>query len=214
MPGRRFRPFTAGRKRPQGRNNHRGPRMSPPDDWPETRTLPTALALSPEATTGSPLSRYSAVDPRLLARQPWPVGHVLLDDFEVEGVLGQGGMGTVYLVRQRSTGRPLAVKRARVEHPDSRRRFLAELQLWMDLADHPHLGPCRFFRTIQDEVVIFTDLAAGGSLADWITHGKLTRLADVIDLAVQVAWGLHALHERGLVHQDVKPANVLMSTEG
>jgi serine/threonine protein kinase/tetratricopeptide (TPR) repeat protein len=150
----------------------------------------------------------------LLDDNPWPAGHVLLDEFEVEGVLGQGGMGVVYRVRQRSTGQALAVKRARLGDPGTRRRFLSELQLWIDLPAHPHLAACRFFRTVADEVVIFMDLADGGSLADRISAGRLTRQADVLDVAIQVGQGLHALHESGLVHQDVKPANVLMTADG
>ncbi len=186
----------------------------PTDKLPQTVSLPKGLAWDPDASTGPPVSHVSAVDPELLARRAWRVGHVFLDDFEVEGVLGQGGMGTVYLVRHQASDRRLAVKRARLAHPEARRRFLAELQLWMDLPEHPHLAPCRFFRTVDEEVVIFSDVATGGSLADWITLGRLRRLADVLDIAVQVARGLHALHQRGLVHQDVKPANVLMSADG
>lgn len=181
---------------------------------PPTISHPTALPWDPEASTGPPVSHVSAVDPELLARSSWRVGHVFLDEFEVEGVLGQGGMGTVYLVRQLASDKRLAVKRARVAHPDIRRRFLAELQLWMDLPEHPHLAPCRFFRTVEDEVVIFTDVATGGSLADWVSQGRLLRLPELLDVAIQVARGLHALHERGLVHQDVKPANVLMAADG
>jgi tetratricopeptide (TPR) repeat protein len=186
----------------------------PPERLPQTISHVPSGAWNPEASTAPPVSHVSAIDPALLARRPWRVGEVFLDDFEVEGVLGQGGMGTVYLVRQLASDRRLAAKRARLALPDARRRFLAELQLWMDLPEHPHLAPCRFFRTVEDEVVIFSDLATGGSLADWITQGRLRRLADVLDIAVQVARGLHALHERGLVHQDVKPANVLMASDG
>jgi serine/threonine protein kinase len=156
----------------------------------------------------------SAASQFLVACSPWEVGFTFLDDSTVEGVLGQGGMGIVYRVCQHSSGRSLAVKRARFVHHEGRRRFLTELQIWNDLPSHPHLVPCRFFRTVDEEVVIFMDLAEGGSLADWITEGRLTRLADILDLAIQVAWGLHALHERGFVHQDVKPANVLMSAAG
>ena len=167
-----------------------------------------------EASTAAPVSA-AAAHPFVLDSGPaWPTGFALLDDFEVEGVLGQGGMGVVYRVRQLSTGRSLAVKRARLSASDSRRRFLAELQLWIDLPAHPHLAPCRFFRTVEDEVVIFTDLAGGGSLLDWIVRGQLGSARDILDVAIQVARGLHALHERGLVHQDVKPANVLMSADG
>lgn len=169
---------------------------------------------NPEASTEPPISHVPSLNLDLQVRQPWPVGHVFLDEFEVQGVLGQGGMGMVYLVRQLSTTQHFAVKRARLAHSDSRRRFLAELQLWMDLPPHPHLAPCRFFRTVDDEVVIFTDLATGGSLADWISQGRLRRLPQLLDIAIQVAWGLHALHERGLIHQDVKPANVLMRADG
>ena len=43
---------------------------------------------------------------------------------------------------------------------------------------------------------------------------RLTQLEQILDVAIQFAWGLHAAHELGLVHQDVKPGNVLMSPEG
>jgi serine/threonine protein kinase/tetratricopeptide (TPR) repeat protein len=145
---------------------------------------------------------------------PWPVGFTFLNEFVVEGVLGQGGMGTVYLVSRRSSGERLAVKRARTDRPDRRNLLLAELQTWVGLPEHPHLAACRFFRTVGEEVVLFTDYAAGGSLQDWIRSGKLAALEQILDVAIQVAWGLHALHEWGLVHQDVKPANVLLTPEG
>jgi serine/threonine protein kinase len=167
-----------------------------------------------EAPTRPPLTEAWPGSPLLFPGSPWPAGHVLLDDFEVRGVLGQGGMGVVYHVVQRSTGQDLAVKRARLADPGMRRRFLAELQLWLDLPPHPHLAACRFFRTVADEVVIFMDLAEGGSLAERIARRSLVELRDLLDVAIQVGEGLHELHECGLVHQDVKPANVLMSANG
>jgi tetratricopeptide (TPR) repeat protein len=166
----------------------------------------------PDGSTQTVLTRPEPVT--ITVSEPWEPGFAFLDDFEVEGVLGQGGMGVVYRARQLSTGRALAVKRARLAQADGRRRFLAELQLWIDLPPHPHLAPCRFFRTVADEVVIFTDLAEGGSLADGIVQGRFGRVEERLDVAIQVAWGLHALHERGLVHQDVKPANVLLNAPG
>ncbi|NCC35469.1 MAG: hypothetical protein EOM24_26165, partial [Chloroflexia bacterium] len=47
-----------------------------------------------------------------------------------------------------------------------------------------------------------------------IAKGKLTGLEQILDVAIQFAWGLHAIHERGLIHQDVKPGNVLMTSDG
>ena len=152
--------------------------------------------------------------------QDWQPGHVLLDDYKVVRVLGEGGMGKVYLVSSRSTGSQFAVKRAKGLDDAARKNFLAELQTWIDLPDHPNLVPCRFFRTVDAEVLIFAEFVEGGSLRDWIDSGRLYEggsqqaLERMLDVAIQFAWGIHCVHELGTVHQDVKPGNVLMGTVG
>ena len=85
----------------------------------------------------------------------WHLGQTLLDDFLVERLLGEGGMGKAYLLKSRTTGMRFAVKRAKGLSEGERRNFLAELQTWIDLPDHANLVPCRFFRTVGDEVLIF-----------------------------------------------------------
>jgi serine/threonine protein kinase/tetratricopeptide (TPR) repeat protein len=148
----------------------------------------------------------------------WNPGQVLMDDFIVERMLGEGGMGKVYLLRSKSTGSQFAVKRAKGLEADQRKKFLSELQTWIDLPEHANLVPCRFFRTLGDEVLIFAEYIDGGSLQEWIASKKLyagghrQALERMLDVAIQFAWGLHCLHELGLVHQDVKPGNVLMGS--
>lgn len=144
----------------------------------------------------------------------WQPGEVCLDEFVIERLLGEGGMGKVYLVRSQSSGQRFAVKKTKLREPGSRRDFLAELQTWIDLPEHPHLAACRFFRTVGEEEAIFAEYVDGGSLADWIEQGRLTQLPQLLQVAVEFAWGLHAAHERGLVHQDVKPGNVLLTDAG
>lgn len=141
-------------------------------------------------------------------------GGQLFGEFDVIRELGRGGMGKVYLVRSCTTGRQFAVKEALVKEDSQRRAFLAELQNWIDLPDHPNILACRFFRTVGAEILIFSDFIEGGSLADWIAQGKLTSLEQKLDAAIQFACGLHAIHEHGLIHQDVKPGNVLMTKDG
>src|SRR5262249_15615623 len=140
----------------------------------------------------------------------WAAGQEVLGDFVVEGRLGRGGFGAVYLVRSRSTGQSFAVKKALVPDGDSRSDFLTELRTWIDLPELPHLVPCRFFRTVGDDLAIFADYVDGGTLAGWVRDRKLTRPEQPLDVAIQFAWGLHALHGLGLVHQDVKPGNALL----
>src|SRR6266566_3071569 len=67
----------------------------------------------------------------------WRPGQTLLDDFVVERVLGEGGMGKVYLVKSQTTNTRFAVKRAKGLSERERRNFLAELQTWIDLPEHP-----------------------------------------------------------------------------
>src|SRR5262249_38188858 len=157
-------------------------------------------AVTPAATAGGP--------------RVWEPGEVILGEFDVERQLGRGGVGAVYLVRSRANGSRFAVKRALVHDDNRRRQFLTELVTWQDLPEPPFLAPFRFFRTIADEVVIFTDFVDGGTLADWITGGRLTRLEDMLDVAIQFAWGLHVAHEAGMIHRDVKPHNALMTADG
>jgi len=151
--------------------------------------------------------------------QIWNPGQVLMDDFVVERTLGEGGMGKVYLLRSKSTGSQFAVKRAKGLEADQRKRFLAELQTWIDLPEHANLVPCRFFRTLGNELLIFAEYVEGGSLQEWIASRKLyaggqrQALERMLDVAIQFAWGVHCLHELGLVHQDVKPGNVLMGAD-
>jgi tetratricopeptide (TPR) repeat protein len=151
--------------------------------------------------------------------EDWHAGQTLLDDFAVERVLGEGGMGKVYLLKSVTTGMRFAVKRAKGLSERDRRNFLAELQTWIDLPEHGNLVPCRFFRTVDDEVLIFAEYIEGGSLKDWIDSRRLYEggakkaLERILDTAIQFAWGLHCVHELGLVHQDVKPANVMMEED-
>jgi len=150
----------------------------------------------------------------------WTFGQIILNDYVVDRVLGKGGMGIVYLVHSQTNSRQFAVKRATGMKDSDRRNFLAELQTWIDLPEHPNIVPCRFFRTVGDEVLIFADYVEGGSLHDWIKSKRLYEggpqkaLERILDISIQFAWGLHGLHELGVVHQDVKPGNVLMATEG
>ncbi|GHE08346.1 serine/threonine-protein kinase [Streptomyces alanosinicus] len=146
-------------------------------------------------------------------------GSTFLEEFTVERPLGSGGFAGVVLVRSRRTGERYAVKRLHRADPAHQARLLAEVQRWIDLPDHPHITPCRFARSLGDEVVVFSEYAPGGSLADRLRSGELyaggTRAAlrRVLRAAAQSAWGLAAAHGAGLLHLDIKPANLLVDAD-
>ncbi|GHO70759.1 hypothetical protein KSC_096510 [Ktedonobacter sp. SOSP1-52] len=153
----------------------------------------------------------------------WKIGDVLLDQYEVISKLGEGGMGTVYKAHFRAANRDLALKSPRptiFAGAGGKEDFIREAETWVKLKEHPHLVTCYFVLMIDDIPCIFADYIDGGSLREWIRQRKLYEggperaLERILDVAIQFAWGLHAAHEQGLVHQDVKPANVMMTADG
>ena len=153
----------------------------------------------------------------LLNSRGWSPGTILLDEYVVEDLLGRGGIGEVFRVRRRSGHVLFAVKTLQDHMLTSERHrhdFLLELRTWIDLPESSHLAACRFFRTIGGRLAIFSDYVEGGSLQQWIMEKKLLKLDQIIDVAIQCAWGLQTAHDNGVIHQDMKPSNVLMTTDG
>ncbi len=153
----------------------------------------------------------------------WKVGDVILDLYEVKGLLGEGGMGKVYKVHHKGWNVDLAVKSPRPDilaKANGKDNFVREAETWINLELHPHTVSCYYVRTLGGIPRVFAEYVAGGSLSDWIRSRKLYEggpkesLERILDIAIQFAWGLHYAHEEGLVHQDVKPANVMMTADG
>ncbi len=158
----------------------------------------------------------------------WRVGDVIDDLYDVCEVIETGGMGVVHRVHHRGWNMDLAVKTPRPELVLSRRQitdFETEAETWVGLGLHPHVVACVYVRRMDGLPRVFAEWVEGGSLSeaiagDGIESGRLYEgsheevLARILDLAIQFAWGLDYAHSRGLVHQDVKPANVMLTADG
>ena len=137
-------------------------------------------------------------------------------------MLGEGGFGKVYRVHHTGWNVDLAVKTPRLDRLDEvgKENFRTEAETWVSLGLHPHIVSCYYVRDLGGIPRVFAEFVEGGSLADWIRSGKLYEggpdetLKRILDVAIQLAWGLAYAHEQGLVHQDVKPGNVMMTPEG
>ncbi len=117
----------------------------------------------------------------------------------------------------------LAVKSPRRDYfrtEVQKENFTRECETWINLGLHPHIVSCYYVRALGGIPRVFAEYVDGGSLKDWIEDRKLYEggppeaLKRILDIAIQMAWGLHYAHERGVIHQDVKPANVLMLPDG
>ncbi|HET9442894.1 MAG TPA: serine/threonine-protein kinase, partial [Acidimicrobiales bacterium] len=138
-----------------------------------------------------------------------------LPGYQLEYRLGEGSAGTVWRARQSaSLDRPVAVKRLKAAGgPAGAEQLRVEAEALACL-DHPHI--VRIFEILADGdgVAIAMQLAGGGSLDERLRRRGRMPPAEVADVAAKLAAALASAHRRGVLHRDVKPANVLFTTDG
>ncbi|MBP7049455.1 MAG: protein kinase [Phycisphaerae bacterium] len=141
---------------------------------------------------------------------------VRIGHFEIEQVIGQGGMGIVYLARDITLGRPVAVKCLPPEllaDRTIRSRLEREARL-LALLSHPNIAA--IYERIEETegtTYLILEYVPGPSLADRIAGGSL-RLEEALSVACQTAGALAAAHEHGIIHRDLKPGNIKITPEG
>ena len=139
-----------------------------------------------------------------------------LGPYELDGILGRGGMGTVYRAKHFDTNDIVAVKalsHSFLDEPHFRQRFESEIKALLKL-DHPNI--VRLISYGQDQGVLFfaMELVEGKSLFHLLREVKIFDWRDVLVIAKDVTSGLRHAHDRGIIHRDLKPGNLLKSKEG
>jgi serine/threonine-protein kinase len=138
-----------------------------------------------------------------------------LGHYEILGPLGAGGMGEVYRARDHRLGREVAVKVLPQEvaaSPDRLARFEVEARTVARLS-HPNIVT---LHSVEDEAgvrFITMELVDGQTLSTLATPGGLP-LARLLEIAIPLTDALVAAHERGVVHRDLKPGNVMVTRDG
>ena len=132
--------------------------------------------------------------------------------YEIEDVLGEGGMGTVYLATDRQHDRRVAIKTIRPEHAgdEVRRRFQREIGITAGF-QHPHILPLLDSGTAGDTLYYVMPYVEGESLESRLRRDGRLPVEEAVSVACDVAEGLHYAHERGVVHRDIKPANIMLT---
>jgi serine/threonine protein kinase len=135
--------------------------------------------------------------------------------YRIEGMLDRGGMGVVYKAADAELDRTVALKIIAPEHtqnPDAVTRFKAEARLAASL-EHPNIVPIHRGGEYHGVLYLAMRFVPGTNLRQVIDRGQLG-MDQIRRVITSVAGALDAAHDRGLVHRDVKPANILLSGEG
>ena len=137
-----------------------------------------------------------------------------LSHYKITGMLGEGGMGVVYRAEDSELGREVALKLLPPEMADNPKRlerFRREAKAVAAL-NHPNIVTIHSIESVEATHFLTMELVEGESLNHIIPPGGLP-LAKVFDIAIPLADALSSAHERGIVHRDFKPANVMVTGE-
>ena len=138
-----------------------------------------------------------------------------IGQYEVQRLLGAGGMGEVYLARDKRLGRSVAIKilpaffaqdRERIARFEREARVLASL-------NHTNIATLFGLEQSDGKQLLVMELVEGDTLAERIARGPIP-VEDALKLARQIVDALEAAHEKGIVHRDLKPANVKIAPDG
>jgi len=138
-----------------------------------------------------------------------------IGDYEIVGVLGAGGMGKVYKVRNVISDRIEAMKvllpdLANV--PELADRFMREIKVLAGL-EHPNIAALRTAQRVDNQLIMVMELVEGVTLQDRLEQGRLP-VSEALDYSAQVLSALSYAHARGVIHRDIKPANMMVTAGG
>jgi eukaryotic-like serine/threonine-protein kinase len=138
-----------------------------------------------------------------------------LGDYEILGVLGAGGMGKVYKVRNTISDRVEAMKILLPNLADQKEladRFLREIKLLASL-NHPNIAALRTALTLDNQLVMIMEYVDGVTLASRLQQGPVP-VADAVYYIDQVLAALVYAHQMNVVHRDIKPGNMMLTPQG
>jgi len=165
----------------------------------------------------TPLPGGVASFTRTIARGPAELapGTVIAGRYQINNILGRGGMGVVYLADDTRLKRPVAFKflpPGLALDEDIRKRFMIEAQAAAALS-HPNICTIYEVDDQAEKSFISMEYIEGESLREKVTKGPLP-FDQVLDIALQVCAGLEEAHKKRIVHRDIKSANIMLTAKG
>jgi uncharacterized RDD family membrane protein YckC len=139
-----------------------------------------------------------------------------IDHFEIRALLGEGGMGTVYLAHDVSLNRPVAIKVLRRElssEPDLTERLVLEAQAQARL-QHPNVVNVYYIGSFNGSPYFAMEYVRGETLAERLSRLGPLSWEETLEFMIQTTRALLEAHERGIVHRDLKPSNLLIREAG
>ena len=143
------------------------------------------------------------------------IGSTFADRYRIVDELGRGGMGIVYKAEDLRLQRTVALKFLPPEltqDEEAKERFVLEARAAAAIS-HPNICTIHEIDEHEDQTYIAMEFVDGKSLRD-LTKKETIPVAETLDLAIQVAGGLEEAHKKGVIHRDIKSANIMVTSSG
>jgi serine/threonine protein kinase len=143
------------------------------------------------------------------------IGQIVKERYEILEILGEGGMAFVYKARDTQLERFVAIKTLKPNYVNQETfvdRFKREAKTAANL-NHPNIVQI-FDWGIEEEPYFVMEYIEGNTLTSIIAKNRSISLSDILFIGAQVSSGLHAAHQKGLVHRDIKPGNIMITPDG
>jgi len=151
-----------------------------------------------------------------VSKELWEKGKIVLEEFYIEDLIDFDKFGKVYLVYDKKFNKRFVAKK--IEKP--KEGFLRELRDRQIIQENKYILPLKFFKIIGDEIIVFFDHIEGRSLLKWIEDKSLYEgdedkvLERILDIIIQIGFGIEGIHKLGQIHQNIKPSNLIITKEG
>lgn len=143
------------------------------------------------------------------------IGKVVSERYQIEKYLG-GGMSSVYLATDIILNREVVVKMIKADPLDkekSVRRFQREVESTIQLS-HPNIVSVLDVDETEEYHILVTEVVHGPNLKEHIVKNSPLDIDEVISIAMMTLRGIEHAHDRGIIHRDIKPQNILLDTNG
>src|SRR5262245_38329065 len=176
------------------------------------RKIDALLAAHEEAKSFIEVPAFEGIA-KSLAEQARSMVRQQLGHYQVLDLLGAGGMGVVWRAKDTRLGREVAIKTLPREFGRHRlARFEREAKLLASL-NHPNIAAIHGLDEDRGTRFLVLELVEGETLADRLRHGAIP-VEESIHLARQISEALEAAHEKGVIHRDLKPTNIKVTSDG
>ncbi len=144
--------------------------------------------------------------------QNWEIGQIIDEKYEILDILVQDSKKIIYKVRHCQWNIPLAV-RSQIER-ESQVRFFHQAERWVELGKHPNIVSAYYVQHIGGIPRLFVEYVTNAKTLQQVMNTTTYDLQMILDIGIQIAWGMNHAHQKDVLHGDLRPGNIFLTDDG